>query len=56
MLRACLLEFHKSWDEYIALMKFAYNNHYYSSIDMAPYMALYGQKYRCHVYWDKKGE
>ena len=36
MLRACVLEFQGSWDQYIALMEFAYNNHYHSSIGMAP--------------------
>ena len=44
MLRACVLEFRGSWDEYIALMEFAYNNQFHSSIGMAPYEALYGKK------------
>ena len=37
-------------------MEFAYNNQYHSSIGMAPYEALYGQKCRCPVYWDEEGE
>ena len=32
MMRACTLEFPGSWDEYIAWMKFAYNNQFQSSI------------------------
>ena len=56
MLRACILEFRGSWDEHVALMEFAYNNQYHSSIDMAPYEALYGRKCRCPVYWDEEGE
>ena len=41
MLRACVIEFKGSWDEYIALMEFAYNNKFHSSIGMAAYEALY---------------
>ena len=44
MLRACVLEFQGSWDDYVNLIEFSYNNHYHSSIDMAPYEALYGRK------------
>ena len=50
MLRACVIEFWGSWDEHVALMEFAYNNQYHSSIDMAPFEALYGRKCRCPVY------
>ncbi|WOG86435.1 hypothetical protein DCAR_0205639 [Daucus carota subsp. sativus] len=55
MLRACVIEFKGSWDEYIALMEFAYNNHFHSSIGMAPYEALYGRKCRSPLYWAKEG-
>ena len=55
MLRACVLEFQGSWDRYIPLMEFAYNNQYHSSIGMAPYKALYGRKCRSPIYWDKEG-
>ena len=37
-------------------MEFAYNNHYHSSIGMAPYEALYGRKCRCPLYWDEEGK
>ena len=50
MLRACMLEFKGNWDEYLPLIEFAYNNSYHSSIGMAPYEALYGRKFRSHVY------
>ena len=56
MLGACVIEFWGSWDEHVALMEFAYNNQYHSSIDMAPYEALYRRKCRCLVYWDEEGE
>ena len=55
MLRACVLEFQGSWDDYVTLIEFAYNNHYHSSIGMAPYKALYGRKCRCPMYWDEEG-
>ena len=37
MLRGCVMEFLGSWDRYIPLMEFAYNNSYQASIGMAPY-------------------
>ena len=55
MLRACVLEFQGSWDDYVTLIEFSYNNHYHNSIVMAPYEALYGRKCRCPVYWDEEG-
>ena len=37
-------------------MKFAYYNSYQASIEMAPYKALYGKKYRTPICWDEVGE
>ena len=51
MLRGRMLDFPGSWDRYIPLIEFAYNNGYQPSISMAPYEALYGRKYRTHVFW-----
>ena len=56
MLRACVIEFLGSWDEHLPLIEFAYNNSYHSSIDMAPYEALYRRKCRTPVCWDEDGE
>ena len=56
MLRACVMEFKGSWNNYLALIEFAYNNSYQSSIGMAPYEALYGRKCRTPIYWDEVGE
>ena len=56
MLRGCVLDFLGSWDRYISLMQFAYNNIYQSSIGMAPYEALYGRKYRTPVCWTELNE
>ena len=51
MLRGCVLDFPGSWDTYIPLMEFAYNNSYQSSIGMAPYEALYGRQCRTLMCW-----
>lgn len=41
MLRACVIDFCGSWDSYLPLAKFSYNNSYHSSIGMPPFEALY---------------
>ena len=56
MLRGCVMEFSGSWDRYIPLMEFAYNNSFQSSIGMAPYEALYGRKCRSLVCWTELNE
>ena len=56
MLRGCVLDFPRSWDSYISLMKFAYNNSYQSSIGMVPYEALYGRKCRTPICWTELNE
>ncbi|GKF31323.1 retrotransposable element Tf2, partial [Tanacetum coccineum] len=44
MLRACALEWTGSWDEYVCLVEFAYNNSWHASIKAAPFELLYGRK------------
>ena len=56
MLRACVMEFKGSWDTHLALMEFTYNNSYQTSIEMAPFEALYCRKCRTLVCWDEVGE
>jgi len=56
MLRACTLEYFGSWDHNLPLVEFAYNNNYHSSIDMAPYEALYGRRCRTPVCWNEVRE
>ena len=56
MLRAYVLEFHGTWDEYLAVIEFTYNNQCHSSIGMALYKALYGRQCCCPIYWDEEGE
>lgn len=50
MLRACVLDFGGKWSEYLPLAEFAYNNSYQSSIQMAPYEALYGRPCRSPIF------
>ena len=50
------MEFKGSWDTHLALMEFAYNNSYQTSIKMALFEALYGRKCRTPVCWDEVGE
>ncbi|WRX25666.1 Reverse transcriptase domain - like 10 [Theobroma cacao] len=56
MLRACVMDFGGSWDRHLLWAKFAYNNNYQSSIQMAPFEALYGRKCRSPLCWDDVGE
>ncbi|KAK5811485.1 hypothetical protein PVK06_026822 [Gossypium arboreum] len=56
MLRCCILEFSGSWERYLPLIEFAYNNSFQSSIKMAPYDALYGRKCRTPLFWTELGE
>lgn len=44
MLRAYNIDFKGDWDEHLPLIEFAYNNIFPSSIQMAPYEALYGRR------------
>ena len=56
MLRGCMLDFPGSWDKYIPVMEFVYNNNYHSSIGMTPYEALCGSKCRTRVCWTDLNE
>ncbi|GJU75104.1 putative reverse transcriptase domain-containing protein [Tanacetum coccineum] len=42
VLRACVIDFGKSWVKHLLLAEFSYNNSYHASIKAAPYEALYG--------------
>ncbi|WVZ93805.1 hypothetical protein U9M48_039760 [Paspalum notatum var. saurae] len=46
MLRTCTLTYSTKWDECLLLAKFAYNNSYQKSLEMAPFEALYGRRCR----------
>ena len=56
MLRGCVMEFTGSWDRYVPLMEFSYNNSYQASIGMTTYEALYGRRCRTLVCWTELNE
>ena len=56
MLPGCVMEFPRSWDRYIPLMEYSYNNSYQESIDMGPYETLYGRRCRTPVCWTELNE
>ncbi|KAD6454703.1 hypothetical protein E3N88_09409 [Mikania micrantha] len=56
MLRSCVIDFGGSWDVHLPLVEFSYNNSYHTSIQCAPFEALYGRKCRSPVYWSEVGE
>ncbi|KAI3717828.1 hypothetical protein L1987_69691 [Smallanthus sonchifolius] len=56
MLRACVIDFKGNWDLHLPLVEFSYNNSYHTSINMAPFEALYGRKCRSPICWTEIGE
>ncbi|KAJ9557738.1 hypothetical protein OSB04_012352 [Centaurea solstitialis] len=54
MLRACVLDFDGSWDTYLPLAEFSYNNSYHSSIGMPPFEMLYGRRCRTPICWGER--
>ncbi|GJT28541.1 putative reverse transcriptase domain-containing protein [Tanacetum coccineum] len=56
MLRACVLDFGKSWDRHLSLVECSYNNSYHTSIKAAPFEALYGRKCRAPICWVEVGD
>ncbi|GKB68495.1 putative reverse transcriptase domain-containing protein [Tanacetum coccineum] len=44
------------WDRHLRLVEFSYNNSYHTSINAAPFEALYGRKCRSRVCWAEVGE
>ncbi|GKF51683.1 putative reverse transcriptase domain-containing protein, partial [Tanacetum coccineum] len=56
MLRACVIDFGKGWDKHLPLIEFSYNNSYHTSINVAPFEALYGRKCRSPICWAEVGD
>ena len=50
------MDFQGSWNHYISLIEFSYNNSFHTTIGFAPYELLYGRKYRSPVRQDEVGE
>jgi hypothetical protein len=56
MLRAYIIHYGTSWDKYLALAEFSYNNSYQTSLQMSPFEALYGRRCRTPLSWSETGE
>ncbi|GJR68959.1 putative reverse transcriptase domain-containing protein [Tanacetum coccineum] len=56
MLRACVIDFGKGYDRHLHLVEFSYNNSYHTSIKVALFEALYGQKCRSPICWAEVGD
>ncbi|KAI3704089.1 hypothetical protein L1987_74302 [Smallanthus sonchifolius] len=56
MLRACVIDFGGNWNFHLPMIEFSYNNSYHTSINMAPFEALYGRKCRSPICWNEIGE
>ncbi|KAK8501513.1 hypothetical protein V6N12_041447 [Hibiscus sabdariffa] len=56
MHRVCVIDFDRNWEKSIPLVEFAYNNSYQTSIQMAPFEALYGRRCRTPLCWSELGE
>ncbi|KAD3068328.1 hypothetical protein E3N88_36208 [Mikania micrantha] len=55
MLRACVIDFGSGWETHLPLVEFSYNNSYHTSIQAAPFEALYGPAQDRHKsYADKR--
>jgi transposase InsO family protein len=44
MLRACALQYRRSWDKSLPYAEFSYNNSYQESLKMAPFEIWYGRR------------
>jgi hypothetical protein len=56
MLRACALQYGRSWDKSLPYVVFSYNNSYQESLKMAPFEMLYGHRCRTPLFWNQARE
>src|SRR4051812_30276359 len=56
MLRSCIIDYGGSWEDHLPIVEFAYNNSFQSTIEMAPFGALYGRPCRSPLCWVDAGE
>jgi hypothetical protein len=56
MLRACALQYGRSWDKSLPYAEFSYNNSYQESLKMAPFEMLYDHRCRTPLFWSETGE
>jgi hypothetical protein len=56
MLRACALQYRRSWNKSLPYNEFSDNNNYEGSLKMAPFEMLYGRRCRTSLFWNKARE
>jgi hypothetical protein len=56
MLRACALQYGRSWDKSLLYAEFSYNNSYQENLKMAPFEMLYGRRFQTPLFWNETGE
>jgi transposase InsO family protein len=56
MLRACALQYGRSWDRSLSYVEFSYNNSYQESLKMVLLEMLYGHRCRTPLFWSETGE
>jgi hypothetical protein len=56
MLRACALQYGRSWDKCLSYAEFSYNNSFQESLKMTPFEMLYGRRCRTPLFWSEAGE
>jgi hypothetical protein len=56
VVRACDLQYERSWDKSLPYTEFFYNNSYQKSLKMAPFEMLYGRRCRTPLFWNETRE
>jgi hypothetical protein len=56
LLRACTLQYGRSWDKSLSYAEFSYSNSYQESLKMVPFEMLYGRRCRTPLFWNETRE
>jgi hypothetical protein len=56
MLRACALQYRRSWDKSLPFAEFSCNNSYQESMKMEPFEMLCGRRCRTPLFWNETEE
>jgi hypothetical protein len=56
MIRACALQYGRSWDKSLSYAEFSYNNSYQKSLKMALFEMLYNRRCRTLFFWSEARE
>jgi hypothetical protein len=56
ILRACAMQYGRSWDKSLPYVEFSYNNSFQESLKMAPFEMLYVCRRQTPLFWNETGE